>query len=164
MGSTPPSTTWHAESFNSAHDGFVVPLPHHGGYNVLRRLIPLSPWQDGGFFRHLALCSHPTHFYATTTLLTVFSTSCDMTPLPYSSCCPSLLHRISTSFIMYVFKSMSESPSSFQPVVDDPLFGVVNRGQVQYSFLGLLSPVLLSPAYALPVLPFTLQQCVYTPH
>ena len=65
---------------------------------------------------------------------------------------------------MYVFKSMSESPSSFQPVVDDPLFGVVNRGQVQYSFLGLLSPVLLSPAYALPVLPFTLQQCVYTPH
>ena len=32
---------------------------------------------------------------------------------------------------------MSESPSSFQPVVDDPLFGVVNRGQVQYSSLGL---------------------------
>ena len=82
---------------------------------VLHRLILLSPWQDGGSFRHLALWYHSTQVYATTTLLTVFSTSCDMATLPDSSCCLSLLHRISTSFIMYVFKSTSESPSSFQP-------------------------------------------------
>ena len=112
------------------------------------------------FFWHLALWyHHPTHFYDSTLLSTFFSSMCDMAPLPNdSSSLP---------------KSQSKYPPSWKVSslclnlpADYTLFGVgvevENRCQVQYSFLWLLSPVLLCQRMLFGFYSLPYNKCRYT--